>query len=156
MYQHILIPTDGSELSKLALQEGIALAKALGARVTAITVTMPFDVFMARTSAAPVTLEQYEEDMEAVASRHLDEAKNIAAAAGVPCTLAHVEHEHPYRAIIDTALNQGCDAIHMASHGRGGMSAIVLGSETLKVLTHSAVPVIVCRRQRPATLSEIR
>jgi len=156
MYQHILIPTDGSELSKMALQEGIALAKALDARVTAITVTMPFRVFIARTSAAAITPEQYEEDMGTLASRHLDEAKNIAAAASVPCTLVHVQHEHPYRAIIDTALSQGCDAIHMASHGRGGMSAIVLGSETLKVLTHSAVPVIVCRRQRPAGLSTIR
>jgi nucleotide-binding universal stress UspA family protein len=124
MYHHILIPTDGSELSKLAIQEGIALAKALGARVTAITVTMPLHVFMARTSTTPVTHEQYKEDMEALASRHLDKAKNIAAAAGVPCTLMHVEHEHPYRAIIDAALNQGCDAIHMASHGRGGMSAM--------------------------------
>jgi len=64
----------------------------------------------------------------------------------------HIEHEHPHRAIIDTAQNRGCDAIQMASHGRRGISAVLLGSETLKVLTHSAIPVIVCRRPHLATL----
>src|SRR5208282_1933671 len=90
--------------------------------------------------------------MAAFAGEYLDVAKDIAAAAGVACDLVHVEHEHPYQAIIDTAQNRGCDAIEMASHGRRGMSAILLGSETLKVLTHSAVPVIVCRRPHVATL----
>jgi nucleotide-binding universal stress UspA family protein len=90
--------------------------------------------------------------MAARAGEYLDVAKNIAAAAGVTCDLVHLEHEQPYQAIIETAQNRGCDAIHMASHGRRGISAILLGSETLKVLTHSAIPVIVCRRQRPATL----
>ena len=110
MYSHILIPTDGSELSKMALYEGVALAKALGARVSAVTVTTPFHVF---TRTPSMVTDQ---------------------------------------PIIETAQNRGCDAIHMASHGRRGISAILLGSETLKVLTHSAIPVIVCRRQRPATL----
>ena len=62
--------------------------------------------------------------------------------------LVHIEHEHPYKAIIDTAQSRGCDAIEMASHGRRGMSAVLLGSETLKVLTHSTIWVIVCRRPR--------
>ena len=152
MYNHILIPTDGSELSTMALQEGVALAKALGARVTAITVTTPFHVFTTNPSMVTDTPEQYRKHTAAVAGQYLDVAKNIAAAAGVSCDLVHVEHEQPYQAIIDTAQNRGCDAIHMASHGRRGISAILLGSETLKVLTHSAIPVIVCRRQRPATL----
>jgi len=152
MYNHILIPTDGSELSKMALEEGVALAKALGAGVTVVTVTTPYHVFTANPSMITDTPEQYRKHMAAVAGQYLDVAKNIAAAAGVSCDLVHVEHEHPYQAIIDTAQNRGCDAIHMASHGRRGLSAILLGSETLKVLTHSTIPIIVCRRPRLATL----
>ena len=156
MYQHILIPTDGSELSKMALHEGIALAKALGARVTALTVTMPFHVFTADPGMIADTAGQYGKRMEALADQRLNVAKDIARMAAVPCDLVHVEDEHPYKAIIEAAQNRACDVIHMASHGRRGVSAIVLGSETLKVLTHSAIPVIVCRRPRPAALSEIR
>ena len=152
MYKHILIPTDGSELSEMALREGIALAKALGARVTVVTVTTPFHVFSASLSMVTDTLEQYKEHMTALASRYLNVAKNIATAAGVTYDLVHLEHEQPYQAIIETAQYQGCDVIQMASHGRRGISAVLLGSETLKVLTHSSIPVIVCRRPRLTTL----
>ena len=148
MYNHILIPTDGSELSKMALQEGVALAKALGARVTVITVTTPFHVFTGSPSMLRDTPEKYKEHMAALAGQYLDVAKKIAAAAGVPCALVHIEHEQPYQAIIETAQDRGCDAIQMASHGRHGQLGIVLGSETLKVLTHSPITVIVCRRPR--------
>jgi nucleotide-binding universal stress UspA family protein len=86
--------------------------------------------------------------MAALAGQYLDVAKKIAAAAGVPCALVHIEHEQPYQAIIETAQDRGCDVIQMASHGRHGQLAILLGSETLKVLTHSPIPVIVCRRPR--------
>jgi len=154
MYKHILIATDGSELSKLALQEGIALAKALDARVTVITVRTPFHVFTADPVMIADTAEQYQRHSAALANQYLDAAKSIAAKAGVACDLVHVEHEHPYQAIIDTAQNRGCDVIQMASHGRRGMSAMVLGSETLKVLTHSAVPVIVSRRPRSSVLRQ--
>jgi nucleotide-binding universal stress UspA family protein len=156
MYQHILIPTDGSELSKMALCEGVALAKALGARVTVVTVTMPFHVLSASLAMVTDKPERYKKHAATLADQYLDVAKSIAAAAGVPCDLVHIEHEQPYQAIINTAQNRGCDVIQMASHGRHGVSAIVLGSETLKVLTHSAIPVIVCRRPRPATLAEVR
>lgn len=154
MYNHILIPTDGSELSKMAIYEGVALAKALGARVTAVTVTTPFHVLTTDPGMVTDTPAQYKEHMAAVAGQHLDVAKKIANEAGVTCDLVHLEHEQPYQAIIDTAQNRGCDVIQMASHGRRGVSAILLGSETLKVLTHSAIPVIVCRRPRPATLRD--
>jgi len=156
MYKHILIPIDGSELSKMALHEGIALAKALGARVTAVTVTTPFHVFTSDFSMIADPAGQYVKRMEALANQRLNVAKDIARMAAVPCDLVHVEHEHPYQAVIETAQNRGCDVIQMASHGRRGASAIVLGSETLKVLTHSSIPVIVCRQPRPAALSEIR
>ena len=152
MYNHILISTDGSELSKMAIYEGVALAKALGARITVVTVTTPFHVFTANPRMVTDTAEQYKVQMAAVADQYLDAAKNIATAAGVTCDLVHLEHEQPYLAIIDTAQNRGCDVIHMASHGRRGISAILLGSETVKVLTHSTIPVIVCRRPRLATL----
>jgi nucleotide-binding universal stress UspA family protein len=152
MYQHILIPTDGSQLSKLALEEGIALAKALNARVTIVTVTTPFHVITGSPVMLTDTPERYKEHMTAIAAQYLDEGKKIAAAAGVKCDSVHIEHEHPYRAIIDAAQNGGCDVIQMASHGRRGISAVLLGSETLKVLTHSTIPVIVCRRPHLAAL----
>jgi nucleotide-binding universal stress UspA family protein len=152
MYKHILIPTDGSELSNLALEEGVALAKALNAGVTVITVTMPFHVITANPVMLADTPERYKEHMTAIAGHCLDEGKKIATAAGVECDLVRAEHEHPYKAIIDTAQTRGCDAIQMASHGRRGISAVLLGSETIKVLTHSTITVIVCRRPHLATL----
>lgn len=148
MYQHILLPTDGSELSKMSIYQGVALAKALGARVTVVTVTTPFHVPSGDPAIAIETAEQYRRRATATAEHYLDSATNIADSAGVRCDTVHVEHEQPYQAIIETAKQHGCDAIHMASHGRRGISAIVLGSETLKVLTHSAIPVIVCRQPR--------
>ena len=144
MYKHILIPTDGSDLSQEAIEHGIALAKAVGARVTALTVTEPFYV----SAFEPSMVEQYKKHVAALATKHLDIAKNSASASNVPCELVRLEHEHPYQAIIDAAQARGCDLIVMASHGRKGISAIVLGSETVKVLTHSPIPVVVVRGQK--------
>jgi nucleotide-binding universal stress UspA family protein len=148
MYRHILLPTDGSELSKMALREGVDLAKALGAKVTAITVTPPFHISSFSPFMLADTADQHRKHMQALAGQNLDAAMKIAAVTDVPCDVVHVEHEHPYQAIIDTARDRGCDAILMASHGRRGMTAVVLGSETLKVLTHSIIPVIVYRQPR--------
>jgi nucleotide-binding universal stress UspA family protein len=146
MYKHILIATDGSPLSQQAVEHGIELAKALGARVTVLTVSEPFypAVF------EPEFVERYKEQVAALAANYLNVAKDVAARSGVPCERVHVVHEQPYKAIIDTVEKRGCDAIVMASHGRRGISAIVLGSETVKVLTHSTIPVIVVRGQSPA------
>jgi len=143
MYKHILIPTDGSDLSNKAIEHGLELAKALGAKITALTVSEPFYV----SAFEPSMAEQYKKHIAALAIKHLDVAKNAASASNVACEAVRVEHERPYQAIIDTAKERGCDAIVMASHGRRGVSAIVLGSETVKVLTHSTVPVIVVRGQ---------
>jgi nucleotide-binding universal stress UspA family protein len=98
------------------------------------------------------TLESYTTRTRAVAAKWLAYVQDVSAAAGVSCEIVHAEHEHPYKAIIDTATDRGCDLIVMASHGRRGISAIVLGSETVKVLTHSAIPVLVYR-ERPGKLS---
>jgi nucleotide-binding universal stress UspA family protein len=143
MYKHILIPTDGSNLSAKAIEHGIALAKVLGAKVTALTVSEPFYV----SAFEPSMAEQYKKHVAALAMKHLDVARNAASASGIACALMRVEHERPYQAIIDTAKERGCDVIVMASHGRRGISAIVLGSETVKVLTHSAIPIVVIRGQ---------
>ena len=143
MYQHILIPTDGSELSGKAVGHGVGLAKALGARVTAMTVSAPY--LFAPPSMVMDTPNEYRTRVAMLTAKYLDAAKDAATKAGVSCDVVHVEHEHPYAAIIDTARARTCDAIVMASHGRRGISAIVLGSETVKVLTHSTTPVVVVR-----------
>jgi nucleotide-binding universal stress UspA family protein len=145
MYRHILIPTDGSELSQEAVASGVAMAKAIDAKVTVVTVSTPFHTFAVEPGMVTDTREEYEKHAAAFASKYLHAAKQAASAAGVGCDTVHVEHPHPYHAIIDTATQSACDLIVMASHGRSGISAVVLGSETLKVLTHSAIPVLVVR-----------
>ena len=143
MYKHILIPTDGSVLSERAIDHGVKLAKALGAHVTAVTVTAPFHVsaFEAGFIAA------YKEYIATHVAKYLSAAKEIATAASVTCDIVQVEHEQPHQAIINTAKRLDCDVIVMASHGRRGVSAIVLGSETIKVLNHSTIPVVVVRAE---------
>jgi len=146
MYKHILLPTDGSELSSKAVRQGIALAKALNAKVTGITVTIPFHVFTVDAQALADTAETYKKRTDNLAAKYTSEVKNAAVAAGVSYdAMICIEHEHPYRAIIDAANKNGCDLIAMASHGRRGISAVVLGNETVKVLTHSNIPVQVYR-----------
>ncbi len=141
MYKHILIPTDGSALSEMAIQQGIALAKTLPARVTAMTVSLPFRAFAVDPVMLTDTPAQYEQDCEALAEKYLGVAKVAAAVAGISCETVHVRAAHPYEAIIDTARKVGSDLIFMASHGRKGVSTRVLGSETVNVLNHSKIPV---------------
>jgi nucleotide-binding universal stress UspA family protein len=145
MYKHILIPTDGSQLSETAVKQGVALAKSLSAKVTGITVSLAFHTFALDPLMVSDPPEQYEKDCEARAAKYLGTIEEIAKAGGVPCDVVHVIADHPYQAIIDAAGTRGCDLIVMASHGRKGVAALVLGSETVKVLTHSKIPVLVCR-----------
>ena len=134
MYTHILIPTDGSELAGKGVQHGVALAKRIGAKVTILTV-LPPDMITTDREMIEIRKERMQKQLDAVAMQ----------TAGVACETIQVEHEHPYQAIINTADSKGCDLIVMASHGRRGISAIVLGSETVKVLTHCKIPVLVYR-----------
>ncbi len=145
MYKHILIPTDGSALSEQAIRQGVALARSIGADVTGITVSPTFHTFSLDPLMITDTPAQYQKDCEARAERYLGEIKSVAKAAGVRYHGMHVMHDHPYEAIINAANENGCDLIFMASHGRKGVSALVLGSETTKVLTHSKIPTLVCR-----------
>jgi nucleotide-binding universal stress UspA family protein len=148
MHRHILIPTDGSDLSKQAIKYGIALAKAVNAQVTGLTVSIPFHAVTVDSDTLSDLPESYKKRMTEVAAKHLRQVNDVAAEAGVSCNVIHAEHEHPYQAIIDAANERGCDLIVMASHGRRGISAFLLGSETVKVLTHTKIPVLVCRGSR--------
>jgi nucleotide-binding universal stress UspA family protein len=145
VYKHLLIATDGSELSHKAVRQGVALAKTLHAKVTAVTVTAPFQSLVVEPSVALESIDQYRQLVRAQSASYLEVVQQVTDDAGVACELVHVENEHPYKSIIATANERHCDLIVMASHGRHGVSALLLGSETVKVLTHCAIPVLVCR-----------
>ena len=149
MYTNILIPTDGSELAEQAVDKGIALAKALGAQVTIITVVEPFPALgsfgLAETAALAETLQTYQTEADAGAKALLARAAARAEAAGVRAAVRQVESGYPYEAIVEAAGAVGADLIVMSSHGRKGMAAVLVGSETMKVLTHSKIPVLVLR-----------
>jgi len=132
-------------LAGKAVKHGANLAKCLGAKVSVLTVTTPYHIFTMETKMVENTPAEYTKGAQADAAKLLASAGDTVKAAGVACDTVQVEHEHVYQAIIDTANSKGCDLIVMASHGRRGISAIVLGSETVKVLTHSRIPVLVHR-----------
>ena len=145
MFRHILIPTDGSDLSKKAVIYGVQLAKESGAAVTALTLTEPYRVASMDAVLVSVGEDEYDEESRRVSEWALEQVRVAAKAAGVPCDTVSEVHDQPWRAIIDVAHAKDCDLIVMASHGRQGMAALLLGSETVKVLTHSTIPVLVYR-----------
>ena len=148
MYRHILIPTDGSEVAERAVTNGLSLAKSVGAKVTVIIVEDPEPIWLGVTAfgehGALEELGKYSEQIKNYAASALNRAADAAKQAGVPCDTVQVKEAQPYQAIIATAADRGCDLIVMASHGRGGLSAVVLGSVTNKVLTHTKLSVLVC------------
>ncbi|MES2582191.1 MAG: universal stress protein [Pseudomonadota bacterium] len=145
MFKHILIPTDGSDLSNMAIAQGVKFAREINARVTGITVTMPFHFFALEATMLIDSMDLYTADTKAMATRNLKILKDTAQAAGVECATVHSVSEHPYEAIVKTAHDEGCDVIFMASHGRRGIQALIMGGETHKVLTHTKIPVLVFR-----------
>jgi len=145
MYQHILLPTDGSELSAKAVRDGIQFAKEIGARVTAVHITPPFYPSEMSPSALTAHAQEHEAKSKESAKRALGAVEEAARAAGVPCATLHRVSDGPFEEIIQVATESGCDLIFMASHGRRGVKALLLGSETNKVLTHSRIPVLVTR-----------
>jgi nucleotide-binding universal stress UspA family protein len=144
MYTHILLPTDGSDLSRAAMKHGVALAKTVGAKVTALVVSTPLHSLVVDPYAATKALAQYKILVAEQTAKYLDHVREDAERVGVACATLCVEHDKPYEAIVDTIREQNCDLVVMASHGLRGVSAL-LGSETLKVLTHSSVPILVYR-----------
>jgi nucleotide-binding universal stress UspA family protein len=142
MYQHVLIPTDGSELAERAVKHGLSLAKLIGAKVTVITVEERLPRWLSYAGVTEANA-QFAEQIKKQAASALDRVANAAKQTGLPCDTIQVEDVQPYEAIIATATDRGCDLIVMASHGRSGLSAVVLGGVTNKVLTHTKVPVLV-------------
>jgi nucleotide-binding universal stress UspA family protein len=147
MFKHILIPTDGSEVSRKAVVAGIGLAKAVGAKVTAV---------YAAPSATPIvykhflpvgymTPQKHAQAIKRAATHYLAVAEKAARAAGVPCETVSQTSDFPAEAILAAAAKRKCDLIYMASHGRRGVKAVLLGSETQKVLAHAKIPVLVHR-----------
>jgi nucleotide-binding universal stress UspA family protein len=144
MYEHILIATDGSELAGRAVAAGIGLAKTLNARVTIVTVTEPWSAMVIGEPALVFPVEDYEKAAAENASRILANVASLAKDAGVACATKHVS-DFPAEGIVATAKNMGCDLIVMASHGRRGLSKLILGSQATRVLALSTVPVLICR-----------
>lgn len=147
MFKHLLVPTDGSKLSGDAVERAIRFASETGAQLTALHVMPEYipPAFAEFPAAGEGSFAEFMKITEETAANVLGAAQTAAVAAGIKCETISVRHTQPYRAIIDVAREKGCDLIFMASHGRRGLSAMVLGSETNKVLTHSSIPVLVFR-----------
>jgi len=147
MFKHILVPTDGSKLSLKAAKQAAKLAKALGARITGFYAapdlgsTYYGEGYILRAPSAKAQAEF----MQKQARKILSMIEVEAAVEKVPCAVFHALSDSPYEVIIAAAKERKCDLIVMASHGRRGLSGLVLGSETQKVLVHSTIPVLVCR-----------
>jgi nucleotide-binding universal stress UspA family protein len=144
MFKHILVPTDGSELSQKAIDGAIDLARSVGARITAYA-CLPLYPYSPFADVAVEPPEDFHERAEAEAREHLNAIEAAAAAAGVACDSMTSVQSAPYQGIIEAAEGGGCDVIFMASHGRRGLGSILIGSETQRVLTHTKIPVIVYR-----------
>lgn len=144
MYTNLLIASDGSELAGKAVTHGLKLAKALGAKVTAVIVSDPWTAFNAGdTTLFPI--EEYERACEDAALKILGDIAERAKAEGVACATRHIKDQFPAEGILEAAKSAGSDLIVMASHGRRGVSRLLLGSQANRVVTHSEIPVLICR-----------
>lgn len=144
MYKRILFPTDGSEITAKAVQSAIDMARLTGGELYVLAVKEPFP-YSAVSEMQPVPPQEFFDAQERIAAARVKAVIDVASPAGVRCQGHTVEALHAWEAILDHAKAQACDLILMASHGRRGVSALLLGSETQKVLTHSTLPVLVVR-----------
>ena len=147
MFKHILVPTDGSQLSTDTVKRAVSFARDAGARITFFFAKPDYPVAFYGEGALidPTTPEKFAEMADKQAADVLAACEKLAADAGVASSSIGVTSDIPYEAIIDAAESAACDLIFMASHGRRGITGLLLGSETQKVLTHSKVPVLVYR-----------
>jgi nucleotide-binding universal stress UspA family protein len=145
MFKHILLPTDGSPLSEAAMRKGIQFAKTINARVTGFCVVPMLRYHTYDSEIGPEFKKQAAAAVQADVNKSLIAIEKEAKEAGVPCETAQEKSDQPYEAIIEAAKKRKCDLIIMASHGRRGVGALLIGSETQKVLTHSKIPVLVYR-----------
>jgi nucleotide-binding universal stress UspA family protein len=144
VYHRILVPTDGSEITQIAIRTAVGLAKSLGAAIYVVAVKEPYP-FSAISEMSTTPPQEFLDSQERLVAKRIKVATDACMAAKIPCQGYSVEATNPWEAIIDTARLHECDLVVMASHGRGGVSALLLGSETQKVLTHCKVPVLVVR-----------
>ena len=144
MYKRILVPTDGSDITAHAVDTAIELARQFGAELHAISIKEPFP-YSAISEMQPVPPQEFYDAQERIAAERIQRVEATAAAAGVDAKGSTVEALHPWEAIVDYAQREGIDLVVMASHGRRGVSALLLGSETQKVLTHGSFPVLVVK-----------
>jgi nucleotide-binding universal stress UspA family protein len=145
MFKLLLVPTDGSALSEEAIRMGVSLARESGAKVTAVHVIPKLHIFAYGPEMLTDTEEHFLKIARQQADDYLGAATKAATAAGVECEGVATTRAHPYEAILSVAAQRKCDLIVMASHGRGGVRALLIGSETQMVLTHSNIPVLVVR-----------
>jgi len=147
MFKHLLVPTDGSNLSTETVRRAVSFAQEAGASITFFFAKpeYPIAVYGEGALIDPTTPEKFAEMADAQASEVLSACAKAAEEAHVPCSTTSSVSDIPYEAIIDAAQACGADLIFMASHGRRGISGLLLGSETQKVLTHSKIPVLVYR-----------
>ena len=144
MFKRILVPTDGSDITAKAIDAAVELAKSVGARLYTISVKEPFP-YSAISEMQPTPPQEFFDAQERIAAKRVQAVIERSAQAGVACESHTIEALHPWEAIIDHAQRMDCDLLVMGSHGRRGVSALLLGSETQKVLTHSKLPVLVVR-----------
>ena len=144
MFQRILIPTDGSDITHKAASTAIGLARALGAKLYTLSVKEPFP-YSAISEMQPVPPQEFFDAQERIAGKRVEAVLAACRAAGQACEAHTVEAVHPWEAIIEHAKSKDCDLIVMSSHGRRGVTALLLGSETQKVLTHTTIPVLIVR-----------
>ncbi len=145
MYKHLLIATDGTEVAQGALAHGLDLARTVGATVTVVTVTMPWTAVAYGVYEGLTGRDAFDEASQKRAQALLADASAKAASRGVACVTVHKADVDPYQAILSVAQESGCDLIVLGSHGRRGLERLLLGSEAIKVLTHSKVPVLIWR-----------
>jgi nucleotide-binding universal stress UspA family protein len=145
VFQHILFATDGSPASRLAAEQCLRFAGQVGARVTAIHAVMPLHLFTYEPMATEELRDAYRRSRDEHTRQCLAPLEEMARSNGVQLDSEVIEGDEPYEAIVGAARNHGCDLIAMASHGQKGLKGVLVGSQTQKVLTHSALPVLVFR-----------
>jgi len=148
MYRHILIATEGSQAAAKAVRQGLALAKALGAKAPAATVSEPWNFVLAALAERehrPEPLADYDKCTAAAAERIFWSVHQVAKKLNQACATVHIKDRLPAEGILEAAQTHGCDLIVMGSHGRRGFAKLLLGSQTSRVLALSATPVLVCR-----------
>ena len=148
MYANILLSTDGSDVARKGVKHGIALAKALNAKVTVVTVTEPLPIYLGTGFdsgwiPSKEEIDSFDAARKKFAGKVLDEARAMAEQTGISVEILHVPNAHPATTIIETAKSKGCDLIVMGSHGRRGLKKLFLGSQTSEVLVGGSVPVLV-------------